>query len=124
MQTNESTARVVESPPEIEPVPTSYQDEQLALDPDRDGAEWLWLLWERRGFLVRATVWGLILSTIVAFVIPTRDESTTRLMPPDPQSGSGMAMMAAMASREASALVRSPAIYWACGARARSSSRS
>ena len=98
-QTNESTARVVESPPEIEPVPTSYQDEQLALDPDRDGAEWLWLLWERRGFLVRATVWGLILSTIVAFVIPKRYESTTRLMPPDPQSGSGMAMMAAMASR-------------------------
>ena len=98
-QTNESTARVVESPPEIEPVPTSYQDEQLALDPDRDGAEWLWLLWERRGFLVRATVWGFILSTIVAFVIPKRYESTTRLMPPDSQSGSGMAMMAAMASK-------------------------
>ncbi len=98
-QTNESTARVVESAPEIEPVPTSYLDEQLALEPDRDGAEWLWLLWERRRFLVRATVWGLILSTIVAFVIPKRYESTTRLMPPDPQSGSGMAMMAAMASR-------------------------
>jgi len=103
-QTNESTARVVESPPEIEPVTTSYLDEQLALNPDRDGAEWLWVLWGRRRFLVRATVWGLILSTIFAFVIPKRYDSTTRLMPPDAQSGSGMAMMAARAGKGGLAL--------------------
>jgi capsule polysaccharide export protein KpsE/RkpR len=98
-QTKESTTRVVESASEIEPVTTSYLDEQLALNRDRDGAEGLWLLWERRRFLVRSTVWGLILSTIVAFVIAKRYESTIRLMPPDAQSGSGMAMMAAMAGK-------------------------
>jgi capsule polysaccharide export protein KpsE/RkpR len=62
-----------------------------------EAVEWLWLLWERRRFLARVTVWGLILSTVIAFVIPKRYESTTRLMPPDTQSGSGMAMMAALA---------------------------
>lgn len=35
--------------------------------------------------------------TIVAFLIPKRYESTIRLMPPDRQSGSGLAMMAALA---------------------------
>ncbi len=98
-QTNESRSRVVESPPEIEPVTTSYLEEQHALEHDREGVKWLWLLWKRRRFIARATVWGLILSTIVAFVIPKRYESTTRLMPPDTQSGSGLAMMAALAGK-------------------------
>lgn len=97
--TKESTARVVESPPEIEPVNTSYLEVEPARDRAPDGAQWLWLFWERRGFLGRAAVWGLVLSTTIAFVIPKRYESTTRLMPPDTQSGSGMAMMAAMAGK-------------------------
>lgn len=60
-------------------------------------AGWLWLLWERGHFLGQAALWGLALSTLVAFLIPRRYESTTRLMPPDNLSSSGMAMMAAMA---------------------------
>lgn len=98
-QTKESTARVVENPPEIEPITTNYLEERRALNRDHDRVEWLWLLWEYRTFLARATVWGLILSTIIAFVIPKRYQSTTRLMPPDAQSGSSMAMMAAMAGK-------------------------
>jgi capsule polysaccharide export protein KpsE/RkpR len=100
-QTNEFRARVVEAP-ESEPESTAYLVEQRALD--HDGAEWLWLLWERRRFLARVTVWGLVLSTVVAFLIPKRYESTTRLMPPDTQSSSGMAMMAALAGKAGAGL--------------------
>jgi len=62
-------------------------------------AERLRLLWERRGFFLRVATIGLIVSTIVAFLIPKSYTSTTQLMPPDPQSTSGMAMMAAMAAK-------------------------
>jgi uncharacterized protein involved in exopolysaccharide biosynthesis len=59
---------------------------------------WAWLLWEHRGWLLRLAARALLLATIVAFLLPKRYESTTRLMPPDPQGGSGIAMLAAMAS--------------------------
>ena len=42
---------------------------------------------------------GLLISTLVAFLIPKSYTSTTQLMPPDSQSPSGMAMMAAMAAK-------------------------
>jgi capsule polysaccharide export protein KpsE/RkpR len=57
------------------------------------------ILWERRAFLLRVVVFGLAFSTLLAFVIPKRYESTARLMPPDPQSGSGLAMLAALSGR-------------------------
>jgi uncharacterized protein involved in exopolysaccharide biosynthesis len=53
------------------------------------------LLWSQRSFLFRIVVYGLVLSTLIAFLIPSRYTSETRLMPPDNQSGSGLAMMAA-----------------------------
>lgn len=53
------------------------------------------LLWEHRRFLARATGIGLLLSTAIAFLIPNRYQSLARLMPPDSQSGSGLAMAAA-----------------------------
>jgi uncharacterized protein involved in exopolysaccharide biosynthesis len=98
-QSTQSVARVVESPTEIEPVTTGYIGEDANGQHEHDGVEWLWLLWERRGFLWRVTVRGLVIATIIAFLIPRRYESTTRLMPPDPQSGSGMAMMAALVGK-------------------------
>lgn len=93
-----SSARRVESSRDLSMAPV-YVDPQVSLQSGETTAEWLWVLWERRGFLARVAVWSLILSTIVAFVIPKRYESTTRLMPPDAQSGSGMAMMAALAGK-------------------------
>ena len=54
----------------------------------------LTLLWEHRRFLFRCAAAGLIASTIIAFVIPSRYTSSTRLMPPD-QTGQGMASMLA-----------------------------
>ena len=53
------------------------------------------LLWERRQSLRRAAVAGFMLATLIAFLIPKTYESTTRLMPPDQESGS-MAMAVAM----------------------------
>jgi uncharacterized protein involved in exopolysaccharide biosynthesis len=58
------------------------------------------LVWNRRRFLMRATATGLLVSTLMAVLIPKRYTSTTQLMPPDSQSTSGMAMMAALASRD------------------------
>jgi capsule polysaccharide export protein KpsE/RkpR len=52
------------------------------------------LLWGRRGLIYRVSLYALLASTAVAFLIPTRFEATTRLMPPDSQS-SGLAMAAA-----------------------------
>ncbi|MFB3815003.1 MAG: GumC family protein [Terriglobales bacterium] len=54
----------------------------------------LWLLWRQRRFLARVSAWGLVLATAVAFLIPKRYEATARLVPPDPQSLSAMAMLA------------------------------
>src|SRR6266567_2124031 len=68
-------------------------------DPREWQAERLRLLWKRRRFFLRAGTLGLIASTVVAFLIPKSYTSTTQLMPPDPQSTSGMAMMAAMAAK-------------------------
>jgi capsule polysaccharide export protein KpsE/RkpR len=55
------------------------------------------LLWAHRTLLFRVAVYALAASTLVAFLIPARYESTARLMPPDNQSGSGGLAMAAAA---------------------------
>src|SRR5262245_4227003 len=57
------------------------------------------LLWSRRRFFLRTAAVGLLSSTLVALLIPKSYTATTQLMPPDPQSTSGMAMMAAMATK-------------------------
>jgi uncharacterized protein involved in exopolysaccharide biosynthesis len=57
------------------------------------------LVWSERRFLFRAALVGLLFATLIAFLIPTRFTSTARLMPPDQNSGTGMAMMAALASK-------------------------
>ena len=47
------------------------------------------LLWEHRRFLERVVGLALVFSTIIAFLIPKRYQSSARLMPPDNESGSG-----------------------------------
>lgn len=54
------------------------------------------LLWDRRQFLLRATGVGLLLATLIAFLIPKRYESTAQLMPPDSQSSSSLALLAGL----------------------------
>src|SRR5256885_2156522 len=68
-----------------------------------DSRQWqayrLRLIWGHRRLFVQATAIGLLLSALVAFLLPERYTSTTQLMPPDAQSTSSMAMMAAFAAK-------------------------
>jgi uncharacterized protein involved in exopolysaccharide biosynthesis len=57
------------------------------------------LLWNSRRFLFRASAVGFLASALIAFLIPKSYTATTRLMPPDSQSSSGVAMMAALAGK-------------------------
>ena len=56
------------------------------------------LLWDHRRVLFRVLVWSLTISTVIAFLIPRRYESTVSVVPPDSLSGSN-AMMAAVAAK-------------------------
>lgn len=57
------------------------------------------LLWDRRRFVARAAIAGLVVATAVAFLIPNRYQSTAQLMPPDQSMTSGSAMLTALSSR-------------------------
>ena len=62
-----------------------------------DTVEMLSLIWERRAFLSKVAVRALIVSTLIAFLLPTKYDSTIRLMPPDSLGDSGM-ILAALAA--------------------------
>jgi capsule polysaccharide export protein KpsE/RkpR len=53
------------------------------------------MLWQQRPFLLRATLYGALLSLALAFLIPPRFESKMLLMPPE-QSSVGLASLMAM----------------------------
>ena len=57
------------------------------------------LFWNQRSFLIRAAGIGLMISAVIAFAIPKRYTTNTRLMPPDSQSSSNMMMLAGMAQK-------------------------
>jgi len=62
-----------------------------------DSSVWqLMLIWQRRRAVFRTALYGLVASTILAFLIPARFESTARLMPPDGAESGGLAMAAAL----------------------------
>jgi len=61
------------------------------------------LLWNERSFFWRIVGLGFVTATVIAFLIPNKYTSTTRLMPPDQSAGSGLAMLAGMAGKSASA---------------------
>jgi uncharacterized protein involved in exopolysaccharide biosynthesis len=66
--------------------------------------ETLRLLWVRRKFVRRCVLAGFIASALIAFLIPKEFISTAQLMPPDSQSGSGLAMMASLAGQNGAGL--------------------
>jgi uncharacterized protein involved in exopolysaccharide biosynthesis len=96
------TQTATKQQPETAPQPVVGESSLQAMPPN-DSREWqteqLRLLWGRRRFFLRAVVAGMLVSTLIAFLIPKSYTSTTQLMPPDQQSTSGMAMMAAMAAK-------------------------
>ena len=62
------------------------------------------LFWEHRRLLARAVFYGFLVGALLAFLIPARYESTARLMPPDSNQSSGLAMAAAALSGGAGGL--------------------
>jgi capsule polysaccharide export protein KpsE/RkpR len=60
------------------------------------------LLWGERHFLRKAFLAGLVVGCLVAVLIPARYEAMVQLMPPDSQSTTGMAMLAALTARAGS----------------------
>ncbi|MGB9071633.1 MAG: Wzz/FepE/Etk N-terminal domain-containing protein [Terriglobales bacterium] len=91
---------VVEPQPEPGLPPEDYQQ------PSRQerAIAGLRLLWSARKSLARAATIAFCLSLALAFLLPKRYESTTRIMPPDSKSLSSMSMAAAMASKAGGAL--------------------
>lgn len=67
------------------------------------GYDRLRLLLDQRFFILRVAAYGLVLATVVAFLIPLRYEARTQLMPPDSES-SGLASLLAMSARGGSGL--------------------
>jgi len=99
------TTAALEAFPEVESPPSTNGNHNLRVEMPElsvfsgENLPWERLLWESRRFLGRALACGLAASVLLAFAIPKRYDSTTRLMPPDSQSGSGLAMLAAMAGK-------------------------
>ena len=56
--------------------------------------EKLRLVWAERRFVWHCVLAGVLVATLVAFLIPSEYESTARLMPPESQQGGGLALMA------------------------------
>jgi len=59
----------------------------------------LGLFLARRRYLAKAFLLGLVVGCAVAFLIHARYESAVELMPPDNQSGTGLAMLAALTGK-------------------------
>jgi uncharacterized protein involved in exopolysaccharide biosynthesis len=96
------TQTAVKPQREIDPQPDAGEISLAQVSPEDSRArqaDRLRLMWKHRKFLMRAGTLALVASTIVAFLIPKSYTSTAQLMPPDPQSSGGMAMMAAMAAK-------------------------
>jgi capsule polysaccharide export protein KpsE/RkpR len=56
-------------------------------------------LWESRRVLLKFAAWGAVLTAVIAILIPSQYESITRLMPPDPPQGQGLAMLAGIVGK-------------------------
>jgi uncharacterized protein involved in exopolysaccharide biosynthesis len=88
--------------PEMTPQPDfgdTSSPEVSSQNARKSSVQRLRLLWNERRFLNRAAVAGFLFGTLFAFLLPKRFESTTQLMPPDSQSSSGMAMLAALTAK-------------------------
>lgn len=97
--TRQNTAPMNGHSASVEPIAMpQVQNNGHALQEERN-LDWAWLLWDRRRFLIRWAVRGLIASIIIALLIPKRYESTTRILPSENSSAAPMAMMAAMGGK-------------------------
>jgi len=94
-----STARSAE----LERIELTEDSPSAPALPVRDGSEeaieYVRVLWAHRALLAKAVLAGLVAGALIALSIPSRYESSVQLMPPDSQSNSGVAMLAALAAK-------------------------
>jgi capsule polysaccharide export protein KpsE/RkpR len=90
-----STAPAHEPVPELpdREIPESPKTEEMPESGEKT-IDHLRLLWDHRRLLFRVALYALFASTLIAFIIPARFESTARLMPPDSSQPGGLAMAA------------------------------
>lgn len=69
-----------------------------------DSVLYMRLLWQRRRIFARVGLYAFLFSGLLAFLIPVRFESISRLMPPDNQSASSLATAVAAMSGGAGGL--------------------
>jgi len=82
---------------EFEEVRKPAFDTATTAQPDSIGR--LRVMWDGRRFIAKMALIGLIAGTLLAFLLPTRYTSVARLMPPERQSSSGMAILAALSGK-------------------------
>jgi uncharacterized protein involved in exopolysaccharide biosynthesis len=78
--------------------PPDVQEREAAAARQRQ-VEYVRLLWNRRRLIFNLVLAASVVSTLVALLLPASYTSTAQLMPPDNQSSTGMAMMAALAGK-------------------------
>ncbi len=66
------------------------------------GIDAAWLIWSNRRFIFRACLYGLILFTVIAFLLPKKYTATTQLMPPDFNNSSLLTMAAPLMGGQSS----------------------
>ena len=66
----------------------------------RERAIWrMRLIWDRRALLQRVLLWSLVAGFLLALLVSNRYQAVVRLMPPESQSGSALAMLGALATK-------------------------
>jgi uncharacterized protein involved in exopolysaccharide biosynthesis len=88
---------------EERPVEDFVSPDSVELEPGVDVVAKARTLWDERRLVSRIVLACLLGATLLAFVLPKRYNATSKLMPPDNQSNSGLAMIAAMATKSTSA---------------------
>jgi capsule polysaccharide export protein KpsE/RkpR len=83
---------IVSLSPDNEALTVDLEDRQV----DERTVANLRVFWADRKFILRAGVYALLASMLLAILIPARYQSVTRLMPPDNPSGLGLGMLSAM----------------------------
>jgi capsule polysaccharide export protein KpsE/RkpR len=85
------------------PLEDFVSPDSVELEPGIDVVAKARTLWDERRLVSRIVLACLLGATLLAFLLPKRYNATSKLMPPDNQSNSGLAMIAAMATKSTSA---------------------
>lgn len=75
---------------------------------DQGWTSYCWLLWEKRGLLSKVAFRALVVSSLVAILIPSKYESTAHIMPPE--QGESGALLSLLAGRSGGSEAASPGL--------------